>query len=396
MVTPLGVDANLVFDRLVKGESAVTPASSFDTGDLSSHLCAEIDGFEAKEIIPGRAIRKMDRLSRIAVAAAKLAMEDAGLVIDDDNKDRVGISLGVAYGSVDVSVQFATTLFTEGPSVVNPILVPNTVMNAPAGHASIVLGFRGVNCTANHKESSGEAAVAFAASQIKKGRADVMFAGGADVMGRLIYEILANFRALSPMDGNDEAARPFDLRRNGAVAGEGAGVICLESEESARKRGARIYGRIAGFGMSAAPAPLNDWPTSTQGPVTALNRALESAGIAPGDVSYISASANGNPALDDLEAKAIAEVFGEGQSRPAVSSVKGALGESASSGGVRAALAALTLARGTAPPTAGLETPAVALDHVTGAGRTMDIRAVVQNGFSSGGTFVSLVYTNTD
>ena len=396
MVTPLGVDANSIFDRLVKGESAVTQASSFDTGDLSSHLCAEIDGFEAKEIIPGRAIRKMDRLSRIAVAAAKLAMEDAGLVIDDDNKDRVGISLGVAYGSVDVSVQFATTLFTEGPSVVNPILVPNTVMNAPAGHASIVLGFRGINVTANHKESSGEAAVAFAASQIKKGRADVMFAGGADVMGRLIYEILANFRALSPMDGNDEAARPFDLRRNGAVAGEGAGVICLESEESARKRGARIYGRIAGFGMSAAPAPLNDWPTSTQGPVMALTRALKSAGIAPKDVSYISASANGHPALDDLEARAIAEVFGEGQNCPAVSSVKGALGESASSGGVRAALAALTLARGTAPPTAGLETPAVALDHVTGAGRTMDIRAVVQNGFSSGGTFVSLVYTNTD
>lgn len=396
MVTPLGVDANLVFDRLVQGESAVKPASSFETGDLSSHLCAEINGFEAKEIIPGKAIRKMDRLSRIAVAAAKLAMDDAGLVIDDDNKDRVGICMGVAYGSVDVSVQFATTLFTEGPSVVNPILVPNTVMNAPAGHASIVLGFRGINVTANHKESSGEAAIAFAASQIQKGRADVMFAGGADVMGRLIYEILSRFRALSPQNGGDEAARPFDVRRNGAAAGEGAGVICLETEESARKRGAKIYGKIAGFGMCAAPAPLNDWPAETTGPVTALTRALESAKLSPNDVSYISASANGHPALDDLEARAIAEVFGTGKGGPAVSSVKGALGESASSGGVRAALAALTLARGTAPPTAGLETPAAPLNHVTGTGSKMDIRAIVQNGFSSGGTFVSLVYTSAD
>jgi len=396
MVTPLGISSEVVFDRLIAGESAVRPISSFDTADLPSHLGAEIADFDAKEIIPGRAIRKMDRLSRIAVAAAKLAMSDAGLVIDDDNMDRVGITLGVAYGSVDVSVQFATTLFDEGPTMVNPILVPNTVMNAPAGHSSIVLGFRGINCTVNHKETSGETAIAFAAGQIKKGRADVMFAGGADVVGRLIYEILGRFRALSPLDGKDEAARPFDVRRNGAAAGEGAGVICLESLESARKRGAKVYGEVAGFGMSAAPSPLNTWPTSTQGPVTALTRALESAGIAPGDVSYISASASGHPALDDLEAKAVAEVFGEGPSGPRVSSVKGAVGESASSGGVRAALSAMSLVRGVVPPTAGLETPAFPLNHVIGTGSETDISYIVQNGFSSGGTFVSLVYKISD
>jgi 3-oxoacyl-[acyl-carrier-protein] synthase II len=394
MVTPLGVDANRVFDRLTAGETGIRPAASFDTEGLPSRMCAEISEFEAKEFIPGREIRKMDRLSRIAVAAAKMAMDDAGLIIDDGNRDRVGISLGVAYGSVDVSVQFATALFTEGPTMVNPILVPNTVMNAPAGHASIALGFRGVNVTVNHKEASGETAIAFAAGQIQKGRADVMFAGGADTMGRLIYEILTRFRALSPLDGNDEAARPMDVARNGAVAGEGAGVICLEEKESAKKRGARIYGEIAGWGMSAAPAPLNDWPTETGGPVSALTRALESAKIAPGDVSYISASASGHPSLDDLEARAICEVFGEGQDGPAVSSAKGALGESCSSGGMRAALAGLTLARGTAPPTAGLSTPAVPLNHVAGGARGMDIRYIVQNGFSSGGTFVSLVFKN--
>ena len=396
MVTPLGVEADRVFDRLTNGETAVGPVASFETETLPSHLGAEISDFDAKEIIPGKAIRKMDRLSRTAAAAAKLAMDDAGLIIDDDNKDRVGISLGVAYGSVDVSVQFAGTLFSEGPSMVNPILVPNTVMNAPAGHASIVLGFRGINCTANHKETSGETAIAFAAGQIQKGRADVMFAGGADVMGRLIYEILTRFRALSPQDGNDEAARPFDVLRNGAVAGEGAGVICLETDESARSRGAQVYGEIAGWGMSSAPAPLNNWPSSTKGPVLALSRALEHAGIAPGDVSYISASASGVPALDDLEARAIIEVFGQGKGGPAVSSVKGAIGESCSSGGMRAALAALSLNRGVLPPTAGLETPAAPLQHIIGTGRRMDVRYVVQNGFSSGGTFVSLVYKNTN
>jgi 3-oxoacyl-[acyl-carrier-protein] synthase II len=318
-------------------------------------------------------------------------LDDAGLTIDAANRDRIGMILGTAVGATDVAARFGETLFTEGPKFVSPLLVPNTVMNAPAGHNAIELGFRGVNSTVNHREASAETAIAYAASEIALGRADVIFTGGADILSPFFFEILTRFRSLSPADEGNEAARPFDVDRNGYVAGEGAGVLCLEALDHADARGAAYCCEIAGWGMSAAPAPPTDWPSDPQGPLLAMQRALRHAGISAADVDCVSASANGGRKLDRLEADALKEIFGEGGDRPLVTSLKSAVGESFSSGGVRAAAMALSMMHGAAPPTLGLETPIRRLPFVQGETRETGIACGMVNGFSSGGTFVSLI-----
>ncbi len=307
----------------------------------------------------------MDILSRTAVAATRLAADDARLVIDQANRDRIGIIMGTAFGSTDISIMFARTLYTEGPTLFNPLHVPNTVMNAPAGHSSIELGFRGFNSTINHKESSAETAIGYAFDQITKGTADAIFSGGADVISPLLFEVLTRFGTLSRADERPEGARPFDVSRNGAVAGEGAGVICLESLEHAERRGAEIYAEVSGFGMSSSPAPPTDYPTDPKGYVLAITRALDSAGLSPADIDYISGAANGGPRLDLLEADAIASVFGTGKDGPAVSSIKGAVGELFGAGGIRAAALAVSVKNGVIPPTVGLNSPISPLNFVT-------------------------------
>ena len=179
----------------------------------------------------------MDRLSQIVVASSRFALEDANIIVNAANRDHIGIILGTAFGPTDIKVHCARILFTEGPMMINPILVPNSVMNAPAGHASIELGFRGVNTTVNHQAASGETAIVYAAMEIQRGAADIILAGGADILSEFFFETLVRFKAISPANGSKEGARPFDAHRNGPVAGEGCGIICLEALENARKRG---------------------------------------------------------------------------------------------------------------------------------------------------------------
>jgi len=396
MVTPLGVGKDTFYRKLFRGDSGISPITSFDTSRFSSKLGAEVSDFSPKEFVSLKNLRKMDRLSRMAAASARMALEDAGVTVDTANRDRVGIVLGVTYGSTDVAAQFARILFTDGPMMVNPILVPNTVMNAPAGHTSIELGFRGINSTVNHHEASAETAIAYAAAEIKRGSADVMLAGGADIMSEFFFEILTNFRALSPVNGGPEGARPFDSLRNGPVVGEGAGILCLETMEHARARGANAYCEIAGWGLSAAPSPLNDWPSDPKGPVLAITRALESAQTTPGEIDYISASANGGRKLDRLEAEALSAVFDGEKQRPLISSIKGALGESFSSGGIRAAAMAMSIKEKVIPPTLGLKNPIKSLQFVLNKKKEAQINCGLVNGFSSGGTFAVIAMRRID
>jgi 3-oxoacyl-[acyl-carrier-protein] synthase II len=300
--------------------------------------------------------------------------------------------LGTSFGSTDVAVQIADVLFGQGPSLVNPILVPNSVMNAPAGHAAIELGFRGINSTVNHHEASAETAIAYAAAEIRRDRAEVMLAGGADIMSEFCFAVLNRFRALSPTNAAPEGARPLDERRNGPVMGEGAGILCLEALEHALDRGAVPYCEITGWGLSAAPAPHNDWPAEPRGPVLAMQRALAAAGAEPADIGYVCAAANGGIKLDRLEAAALQEVFSRQQAQgPRVGSIKGAVGESFSSGGIRAAAMALSLRDDVVPPTLGLAAPITSLPVATNQKISARVGAALVNGFSSGGTFVSLV-----
>jgi 3-oxoacyl-[acyl-carrier-protein] synthase II len=390
LVTPLGTGRQVFGARLFAGECGVAPITGFATAHLASHLGAEVKDFKPRDFIAAATLRRMDRLSRMAVAGARLAVADAALRIDATNRDRMGIVLGSAFGATDVAAQFGRTIFTEGPGWANPILVPNTVINAPAGHVSIELGIRGINATVNHREASAETAIAYAAAEIQQGRAEVMLAGGADILSPFCFEVLSHFKALSPLDGAGEAARPFDRRHNGPVAGEGAGIVCLETLEHAQARGVTPYAEVAGWGLSAAPAPLSSWPAEPRGPVLAMRRALAAAAANPGAVDYVCAAANGHPALDGLEAAALETVFGSRKDGPLVSSLKGALGESFSSGGIRAAATVLAIQGGCIPPTLGLADPLPPLHFVMDGSRSAKLRLALVNGLAAGGTFASL------
>ncbi|MFH1137000.1 MAG: beta-ketoacyl-[acyl-carrier-protein] synthase family protein [Pseudomonadota bacterium] len=391
LVTPLGVGRELFWPRLRAGESGISEVKAFDRGGRPCRLAAEVRDFDAQAFINPRNMRKMDRISWLAVAAARLAAADARLVIDDNTRDRIGLLFGSSYGSTDVAVKLGATIFTGGPRQANPIIVPNTVMNAPAGNAAIELGVRGFNSTVNHNSASAETAIAYAASQVDKGPAKAILAGGVDVIGEFFYEVLTRFKALSGSAGGAEAARPFDQDRNGWVLGEGAGLVCLEALEDAHARGATPYAEILGYGLASSPAPLTDWPADPQGAVLALQRALQSAALTPDQIDLVCASANGGIKLDLLEARALETVFGSGPGGPLVSAVKGAVGESFSSGGLRTAVAALALKDGLAPPTLGLSNPVVPLNFTGKQARPAELRTALVTGFSHGGTYACLV-----
>ncbi|MBU1566930.1 MAG: beta-ketoacyl-[acyl-carrier-protein] synthase family protein [Proteobacteria bacterium] len=392
LVTPLGIGKTAFMEHLFSGGCGIRPISLFDTKGFASKAGAEVLGFTAKDFIRPASIRRMDRLSQMIAAAARMALDDAGLAIDEHNRDQVGVMLGTCFGGTDVAAQFGKVLFSEGPRRVNPILVPNTVMNAPAGHVAIELGVRGVNTTVNHHEVGAETALTYAAAQIMRGRVDAVLTGGGDILSEFFFNVLSHFRTLSPQNGEAEGLRPFDVRGNGTVVGEGAGIVCLESLEGALARGVTPYCEIVGWGLSSAPSLPIGWPTDPAGPCLAITRALAVADITPGDIDYICSSANGGPRLDRLEADALQQVFRMAGQGPRITALKGALGESLSSGGMRTAAMALSLRHQKAAPITGLHEPIADLNFVRVPETQGSIRYGLINGISSGGTFVAVIF----
>lgn len=391
MVSPLGLGRSAFAEALFSGESGITPLTLFDPGPDRPRLAAQVTNFKAQEYIRPATARRMDRLSQMVAAAARMAADDAGLTVTPDNRDRIGVMLGTCFGGTDVAATFGKVLFGEGPRRVNPILVPNTVMNAPAGHLAIELGVRGINTTVNHREVAAETALAYGASQLRNGRATAIFSGGGDILSPFAVSVFHHFRALSPQDDGDEGAYPFDKRANGLVLGEGAAILCLETLAAAEQRGTQPYCELASWGMASAPAPATGWPKFPDGPVLAMQRALAAAGIGAADIDLVCASAAGTPALDRLEALALAQVFGD--HRPHVVAVKGALGENLSSGSIRAAAMALTLREQRLAPIVGLADPIADLNFVRpGHAPRQRLRYGMINGIAAGGTFVVLIF----
>lgn len=392
VVTPLGVGKEIFWDLLRSGDQGIAEIASFSTEGFGSHLGAEIRAFQPRDFISVKNLRKMDRLSAMTTASARMALGDAGIAVNDANRDRIGIVMGTVFGNTELKVQSARVLFTEGPAMVNPIHVPNMVMNAPAGHASIELGFRGINTTVNHQAVSAETAIAYAAMEIRRGAADAILAGGADILSPFLYEALGRFGALSPTDGAQEGARPFDAARNGPVMGEGCGIVCLEAGDLARGRGASPYCEISGWGLASSPSPPVGWPDDPKGFLLSLNRALRMAGVAPTEIDCIQAAANGGLNPDALEAAAYERLFGDGGDRPLITSVKGATGEIFSGGGIRAAALALSIREGVVPPVAGLTKPMSSLPFVMGKAGRRPLKKALLSGISFGGTYACLVF----
>jgi 3-oxoacyl-[acyl-carrier-protein] synthase II len=394
MVTPLGTGKEEFSRRLFAGDSAIDTIKSFDTVSFPSHLGAEVNNFTPRDFISVKNLRRMDKIALMTAASARMALDDAGITVTLENRDRVGIILGTAFGATDVTAQFANTLLTEGPTFVNPILVPNTVMNAPAGHTSIELGFRGLNTTVTHFAVSAETAIAYAVAEIQRGTADFILTGGVDILSKFYYESLTRFHALSPQNGGLEACRPFDIDRNGAIAGEGCGIICLESMQSARARGHKPYCEIKGTGMGSSATTPTGWPENTDGIKRTISRALKNAGSDAASIQAVSAAANGGKVLDAVEAQAYAEIFAGSGKKHLITSLKGAIGESFSGGGIRACALALSLEKNTLPPVVGLKKPMQPLAFVSGAKKEIEIDNAALAGISFGGTYVYLIFGN--
>ena len=392
MVTPLGIGKEEFGQKLFSGETAIHEIKSFDTSSFSSHLGAEVTNFNPRDFISVKNMRRMDKTSLMTAASARMALDDAGIQITQVNRDRVGIILGTAFGATDVTIQFAGTLLSEGPASVNPILVPNIVMNAPAGHTSIELGFRGVNTTITQFAVSAETAIAYAAAEIRRGTADFILTGGVDIFSKFYYESLTKFHALSPQNEGPETCRPFDIDRNGAISGEGCGILCLESLQSAIERGRKPYCEIKGAGMGSSPAKPTDWPKNTEGVKRTFNRALKNAGSSINDIQAIFAAANGNRVLDAMEADAYAEIFTASEKKPLITSLKGAIGESFSGGGIRACALALSIEKNILPPVVGLTNPLRPLAFVTGERKEIEINNAALAGISFGGTYAYLIF----
>lgn len=393
MVTPLGTGKEEFSKRLFSGETGIAAINAFDTGSFSSHLGAEVSNFNPRDFVSVKNMRRMDKISLMTAASARMALEDAGIQITAENRDRIGIILGTAFGATDITVQFGETLLTQGPALVNPILVPNIVMNAPAGHASIELGFRGINTTVTHFAVSAENAIAYAVAEITRGRADFILAGGADILSRFYYESLTKFHALSPGRGKTEACLPFDKDRNGTIAGEGCGIILLERMESAAARGRNPYCEIKGTGMGSSPAKPTEWPQHPDGIQLTLNRALKNADIPAKDIDAVFAAANGDKVLDATEAEAYDVIFESSEKKPFISAIKGALGESFSGGGIRACALALSMEKNILPPTMGLTTPLRSLHFVMKEKKEAAIRHAALAGISFGGTYSYLIFS---
>ena len=393
MATPLGVGKEVFGSRLFSGESAISDIKSFTTDTFPSHLGAEVTDFSPRDFISLKNLRRMDRISQLTTAAARLALDDAGLAVNPANRDRIGIMMGTAFGATDVTAHLLETLIKKGPALVNPVMVPNTVLNAAAGHASIELGFRGVNVTVTHFAVSAETALAYAIAEIQRGAADCILAGGADILSPFYFEALTRFYALSPGDGKTETCRPFDRNRNGMVVCEGCGILCLESRESARARGRRPYCELTGMGLGSSPTPPTQWPTDPAGIKRTIRRALDHTGIGPENIQAVSAAANGGRVLDAVEAAAYADIFADAKDGPSITSLKGALGESFSGGGMRACALALSLEKGVLPPTVGLSEPLRSLAFVRDETKALPIDHALLAGISFGGTYVYLVFS---
>jgi 3-oxoacyl-[acyl-carrier-protein] synthase II len=265
-------------------------------------------------------------------------------------------------------------------------------MNAPAGHTSIELGFRGVNTTVTHFAVSAENAIAYAAAEIRRGTADFILAGGVDILSKFYYESLTKFHSLSPQNGGPEACRPFDKDRNGMIAGEGCGIICLESLHSAIARGHKPYCEIKGAGMGSSPAKPTEWPKNMDGIKRTLGRALKNADSSINDIQAISVAANGDRILDAVEAEAYAEIFDSSEKKPLITALKGAVGESFSGGGIRACALALSMEKNILPPVAGLTNPLRPLAFVAGKNKELEINNAALAGISFGGTYAYLIF----
>jgi 3-oxoacyl-[acyl-carrier-protein] synthase II len=394
-VTPIGTGAAEFWDGLRAQRSAVRAITRFDPSPFRSRIAAEIDDFRPADHLDSRQARRLDRFSGLGVAAARLALADAGLDPAREDRDRIGVMMGSALGGVAHAEAQAGAYHAGGLRAVDANLALTVFAGAVSCNIAIAFGFTGPNATNAMSCASGTVAVGDALRSIRRGEADVMLAGGAEApLSPLCYGAFAVIRAMSTRNHDPAtASRPFDADRDGFVMGEGAAVLVLEARDRAVARGARIYGAVLGYGLTNDAHHMTAPKPGGREAARAMRLALDDARVAPHEVGYVNAHGSSTPLNDSTETAALKDVFGDHAYRLAVSGTKGYYGHPlGASGAIEAAITALALARGWLPPTLNLGTPdpVCDLDYLPG-GAAAQPEVALSNSFGFGGVNASLV-----
>jgi 3-oxoacyl-[acyl-carrier-protein] synthase II len=396
MVTPLGTGAEKCWPRFLGGDSAADQISYFDVSAYSTRIAAEIKDFNPEDWLDRKEARRIDRFIAYAVAASAMALEDSRFP-KEDYADHTGVYIGSGIGGLTFMGEQCQKLFSQGPQKVSPFLVPYMIPDMASGYVSILNKLRGPNSCVVTACATGAHAIGDAYHIIKRGDAVAMLAGGAEAP---INEIgLAGFCAMRAMTTRNEdpqrASRPFDAERDGFLMAEGSAVLLLEDYEFAKKRGAKIYGEIAGYGMSGDAYHMTQPDPEASGAARSMQMALSSAGLSPEEIDYINAHGTSTPYNDRLETLAIKKVLGDVAYKVPISSTKSMMGHAlGAAGAIEAALCLLAMRDGMIPPTINLENPDpdCDLDYVPNCARKKDVRVALSNSFGFGGHNVTLIF----
>ncbi|MFO7652476.1 MAG: beta-ketoacyl-ACP synthase II [Candidatus Krumholzibacteriia bacterium] len=396
LVTAVGKDRDASWEALVAGRNGVGPIESFDAGEYRTQFAAEVRDFDPHRSMEPKEARKADRFCQFAMDAARQAMEQAG-VGEVRDPFRAGVIVASGIGGMITWEEQHKRLLERGPSRVSPLFIPMMIADMAAGLISIRYGFRGANfCTVSACASGGHA-LACAFDQIRLGQADVMITGGSEAtISPCALAGFGNMKALSTRnDDPTHASRPFDAERDGFVLGEGAGVLVLEEEEHARRRGAAILGEMVSYGATADAFHMTQPDNDGVGGAGCMRLAIESAGLQPEAIGYINAHGTSTPYNDKIETKAIRDTFGAHADSLIVSATKSMVGHTlGAAGGLEAAVTVLALHHGVLPPTINLQTPdpECDLDYCPNQSVERDVEYALSNSFGFGGHNVSLCF----
>lgn len=397
MVTPLGLTVHDTWQALIAGKSGVGPITQFDVSQYTTRFAASVKNFDATQYLNPKEARKFDIFVQYAVAATKQAMDDSGLQIIDSNASRVGVAVGSGIGGLPSIEKTHQIVLESGPRRISPFFIPGTIINMAAGLVSMQFNAKGPNISIVTACTTGTHNIGYAMRTIQYGDADVMIAGGAEMA--ICPLGLGGFgasRALSTRnEAPEKASRPWDKDRDGFVLADGAGVLILEEYEHAKKRGAKIYAELAGFGMSADAYHITSPDPEATGFVATMTNALHDAQLSPDKINYINAHGTSTPAGDEVELKAVKLTFGDHAYKLSMSSTKSMTGHLlGAAGAVEAIFSVLALRDQIAPPTINLDNPSEGcdLDLIPHTARKMKIDVALSNSFGFGGTNGSLIF----
>lgn len=394
IVSPVGNDIDSAWDNIVNGRSGVSRITRFDPSAFSAQIAGEVKGFDVTQFMPAKEAKQMDTFIHYGVAAGIQAWRDAGLDINEQNADRIGVIVGSGIGGLPRIEEQQVDYLERGARRISPFFVPASLINLVSGHLSIMLGLKGPSYAVVSACTTGLHSIGDAARLISYGDADVMIAGGAEsTVSPLGIGGFAAMRALSTRnDDPATASRPWDRDRDGFVLGEGAGVLVLEEYEHARKRGARIYGEFSGYGMSSDAHHITS--PDRDGPRRGILNALRDGGVNPEQVDYVNAHGTSTPLGDKNETEALKLAFGDHARKLVVNSTKSMTGHLlGAAGGIEAVFTTLAVYHQVSPPTINIfnQDPECDLDYCANQARDMKIDVALSNSFGFGGTNGSML-----